>query len=222
MEGLSGESLKILPNATPKILNAPKDSQIVVIGAGCFGLSTAYHLLLRGYDDITVLDRSATLPAPDAASNDINRSMYPSQKYYPTSMPRDFGKRMESRKSSHLDSKSHHLDQQYIHFSWFFCSVVRSSYADKFYAKLAKEAIASWKDQEKWGDTYDEWVNSLATIQYQDPRGVLLCLVRLHRAAVPWFFVEYQRRGQVGSLRCQPGIFCEPQLLDHDDTQVTD
>ena len=53
-----------------------KNEKIVVVGAGCFGVSTAYHLLQRGYMDITILDRSTTLPAPDAASNDINRSQY--------------------------------------------------------------------------------------------------------------------------------------------------
>ncbi|KAF8806532.1 FAD dependent oxidoreductase [Phlegmacium glaucopus] len=84
-----------------------KNEKIVVVGAGCFGVSTAYHLLQRGYMDVTILDRSTTLPAPDAASNDINR-------------------------------------------------VVRSSYSDRMYAELAREAILSWKDQKKWGDTYHE------------------------------------------------------------------
>ena len=51
-----------------------KDTQIVIIGAGCFGASTAYHLLLQGYANVTILDRALSLPAPDAASNDINRS----------------------------------------------------------------------------------------------------------------------------------------------------
>jgi len=85
----------------------PKNEKIVVVGAGCFGVSTAYHLLQRGYLDVTILDRSTILPAPDAASNDINR-------------------------------------------------VVRSSYSDRIYAELAREAILSWKDQKKWGDTYHE------------------------------------------------------------------
>ncbi|KAF4621342.1 hypothetical protein D9613_000843 [Agrocybe pediades] len=84
-----------------------KDDKIVIVGAGCFGVSTAYHLLERGYTDVTILDRSNVLPAPDAASNDINR-------------------------------------------------IVRSSYDDKFYTLLARQAIASWKDQEKWGDSYHE------------------------------------------------------------------
>ena len=50
------------------------DSPIVIVGAGCFGLSTAYHLLKRGFTDVTVLDRAEALPARDAASNDLNKS----------------------------------------------------------------------------------------------------------------------------------------------------
>ncbi|KAJ3519778.1 hypothetical protein NM688_g9253 [Phlebia brevispora] len=34
--------------------------------------------------------------------------------------------------------------------------VVRSSYSDIFYSRLAKEAIQLWKDREVWGDTYHE------------------------------------------------------------------
>ncbi len=52
------------------------DRHIVVIGAGVFGLSSAYHLLQRGYKNVTVIDRAATLPAPDAASTDKNKSGY--------------------------------------------------------------------------------------------------------------------------------------------------
>lgn len=47
---------------------------VVIVGAGCFGLSTAYHLLKRGHRLVTVLDRSPVLPAPEAASTDINKS----------------------------------------------------------------------------------------------------------------------------------------------------
>lgn len=46
---------------------------VVIIGAGCFGISTAVHLLRRGYKNVTILDKSAILPAPDAASTDINK-----------------------------------------------------------------------------------------------------------------------------------------------------
>ncbi|THU85714.1 FAD dependent oxidoreductase [Dendrothele bispora CBS 962.96] len=51
---------------------SPQD-KIVIIGAGCFGISTAYHLSKRGFTDITVIDRSETLPAKDGSSNDFNR-----------------------------------------------------------------------------------------------------------------------------------------------------
>ncbi|KAJ3475621.1 hypothetical protein NLI96_g11721 [Meripilus lineatus] len=83
------------------------DSRVLIIGAGCFGLSTAYHLLKRGYKNITILDRSPSVPAPDAASTDINK-------------------------------------------------IVRSSYSDIFYARLAREAIEAWKDRDEWSDTYHE------------------------------------------------------------------
>ncbi|KAF9039442.1 FAD dependent oxidoreductase [Hymenopellis radicata] len=84
----------------------PTDS-ILVIGAGCFGISTAYHLLKRGFTDVTVLDRTETLPPVDGSSNDFNR-------------------------------------------------IVRSSYYDPFYSKLAQDAIASWKDRDLFGDSYHE------------------------------------------------------------------
>lgn len=34
-----------------------KSDRIVIIGAGVFGLSTALHLALRGYKNVTVFDR---------------------------------------------------------------------------------------------------------------------------------------------------------------------
>src|SRR6266849_3602130 len=51
-----------------------RNDPVVIVGAGCFGISTAYHLLQRGFTDVTVLDRSERLPAPDAASTDLNKS----------------------------------------------------------------------------------------------------------------------------------------------------
>ncbi|KIJ52363.1 hypothetical protein M422DRAFT_74013 [Sphaerobolus stellatus SS14] len=51
----------------------PKHSQILVVGTGAFGISTALHLLRRGYTNVTVIDRASMLPAPDAASTDINK-----------------------------------------------------------------------------------------------------------------------------------------------------
>ena len=53
-----------------------KEGKIIVVGAGCFGISSALHLLKRGYRDVTVLYRSEVLPAPEAASTDINKSKF--------------------------------------------------------------------------------------------------------------------------------------------------
>ncbi|THH18114.1 hypothetical protein EW146_g2820 [Bondarzewia mesenterica] len=50
-----------------------QDDKILIVGAGCFGISSAYHLLKRGFTNVTVIDRSDVLPAPDAASTDINK-----------------------------------------------------------------------------------------------------------------------------------------------------
>lgn len=50
------------------------NTSFLIVGAGCFGVSTAYHLLKRGYHNVTIVDRSANLPAPDAASTDLNKS----------------------------------------------------------------------------------------------------------------------------------------------------
>ncbi|KZS88241.1 FAD dependent oxidoreductase [Sistotremastrum niveocremeum HHB9708] len=84
-----------------------KSDKILIIGAGCFGLSSAYHLLKSGYTNIVVVDQSDTLPAPNAASTDLNK-------------------------------------------------IVRTSYSDIVYTKLAAEAIETWKDRDVWGDVYHE------------------------------------------------------------------
>ena len=54
----------------------PGDKVVVIIGAGVFGLSTAYQLLTRGYKDVTVLDRAQELPARDGAGYDLNKGVY--------------------------------------------------------------------------------------------------------------------------------------------------
>ncbi len=57
-------------------MSAKLESQILIVGAGVFGISTASHLLSRGYKNVTVIDRSTVLPAPDAASTDKNKSAH--------------------------------------------------------------------------------------------------------------------------------------------------
>ncbi|KZT39288.1 FAD dependent oxidoreductase [Sistotremastrum suecicum HHB10207 ss-3] len=84
-----------------------KADKILIIGAGCFGLSSAYHLLKSGYTNVVVVDQSDTLPAPNAASTDLNK-------------------------------------------------IVRTSYSDIVYTKLAAEAIETWKDRDVWGGVYHE------------------------------------------------------------------
>ncbi|KAL4893024.1 FAD dependent oxidoreductase [Aspergillus ambiguus] len=49
-----------------------KNNKIVIIGAGIFGLSTAYQLASEGYRNIVVLDRHMP-PVPDGSSSDISR-----------------------------------------------------------------------------------------------------------------------------------------------------
>ena len=59
------------------MLSATSSSKptVVIVGAGVFGLSTAYHLLERNYTEVTVLDRAEHLPAVDAASTDMNKGV---------------------------------------------------------------------------------------------------------------------------------------------------
>lgn len=50
-----------------------KQSPILILGAGTFGLSTAYHLALAGYTNVTVLEKSPTFPPGLSAGNDLNK-----------------------------------------------------------------------------------------------------------------------------------------------------
>ncbi|KAF7560317.1 hypothetical protein G7046_g3838 [Stylonectria norvegica] len=49
-----------------------KTSSIVIIGAGTFGISTAYHLAQRGYTNVTCIDRQP-VPSVDSAGCDLNK-----------------------------------------------------------------------------------------------------------------------------------------------------
>ncbi|KAL4797585.1 FAD dependent oxidoreductase [Aspergillus venezuelensis] len=66
-----------------------RETPIIIIGGGTFGTSTAYHLAVKGYKAITVLDRFP-VPSFEAAGNDINkivRTEYPEALY--TRLARD-------------------------------------------------------------------------------------------------------------------------------------
>lgn len=46
---------------------------ILILGAGCFGVSTAFHLASHGYSNITVLDKDSEVPSRFSAANDLNK-----------------------------------------------------------------------------------------------------------------------------------------------------
>ncbi|KAL0941560.1 fructosyl amine:oxygen oxidoreductase [Colletotrichum truncatum] len=58
-----------MENGNPPLTKA---SSIVIIGAGTFGISTAYHLVKRGYSNITCIDRHP-IPSLDSAAYDLNK-----------------------------------------------------------------------------------------------------------------------------------------------------
>ncbi|KAF7346380.1 DAO domain-containing protein [Mycena sanguinolenta] len=93
-------------SATPKIQFQRLDSKPAQTSPVNMAHDRNGKILIVGAD-VTVIDRAATLPAPDGASNDINR-------------------------------------------------VVRTSYSDDFYSKLAFDAIREWKTRDKWHDAYHE------------------------------------------------------------------
>lgn len=49
-----------------------KSESIIVVGAGTFGLSTAWHLARAGYTDVTVIDRHDA-PSIASAGYDLNK-----------------------------------------------------------------------------------------------------------------------------------------------------
>ncbi|KAJ4419956.1 hypothetical protein N0V82_004671 [Gnomoniopsis sp. IMI 355080] len=50
-----------------------RDAQILIIGAGTFGLSTAYSMARSGYRSITILETGSAIPSPLSAANDLNK-----------------------------------------------------------------------------------------------------------------------------------------------------
>lgn len=49
-----------------------KDSPVLVVGAGTFGLSTVWHLARRGYTNVVCVDKFG-YPSPDSAGYDLNK-----------------------------------------------------------------------------------------------------------------------------------------------------
>lgn len=50
-----------------------KDSNVAIVGAGAWGLSTALHLTEQGYNNITVYERADAIPSPHSAAWDLNK-----------------------------------------------------------------------------------------------------------------------------------------------------
>ncbi|KAF0322163.1 FAD dependent oxidoreductase [Colletotrichum asianum] len=46
---------------------------VLIIGAGTFGLSAAYHLTRAGYKSITILEKGTSVPSELSAGNDVNK-----------------------------------------------------------------------------------------------------------------------------------------------------
>ncbi|KAI8956695.1 FAD dependent oxidoreductase [Daldinia sp. FL1419] len=46
---------------------------VLIVGAGCFGLATAYTLASSGYTKITVLEKDDVMPSRFSAGNDLNK-----------------------------------------------------------------------------------------------------------------------------------------------------
>ena len=50
-----------------------KDSRIIILGSGAWGLSTALHLINSGHVNVTVIDRAETIPSRYSAAWDLNK-----------------------------------------------------------------------------------------------------------------------------------------------------
>lgn len=50
-----------------------KDQPIFILGAGAWGLSTAFHLNKAGYQNITVFEAAESIPSQYSAGYDLNK-----------------------------------------------------------------------------------------------------------------------------------------------------
>ncbi|ORX35725.1 FAD dependent oxidoreductase [Kockovaella imperatae] len=54
-------------------MGSVQKQKAVIIGSGIFGMSTALWMLKDGSYDVVILEKCETVPAPDAASSDLNK-----------------------------------------------------------------------------------------------------------------------------------------------------
>lgn len=52
---------------------ARRDSPVLILGGGAWGLSTALHMIDSGYSDITVIERAEQIPSRYSAAWDLNK-----------------------------------------------------------------------------------------------------------------------------------------------------
>ena len=52
---------------------ARKDSSVLILGGGAWGLSTALHMSNSGYVDLTVIERAEQIPSRYSAAWDLNK-----------------------------------------------------------------------------------------------------------------------------------------------------
>lgn len=50
-----------------------KDSPVIIVGGGAWGLSSALHMSRAGYSNITVYERAEQIPSIYSAAWDINK-----------------------------------------------------------------------------------------------------------------------------------------------------
>ena len=50
-----------------------KDSPVLILGGGAWGLSTALHMINSGYVDVTVIERAERIPSRYSAAWDLNK-----------------------------------------------------------------------------------------------------------------------------------------------------
>ena len=52
---------------------ARKDSPVLILGGGAWGLSTALHMSNSGYVELTVIERAEQIPSRYSAAWDLNK-----------------------------------------------------------------------------------------------------------------------------------------------------
>ena len=50
-----------------------KDSPVLILGGGAWGLSTALHMLNSGYNDVRVIERAEKIPSRYSGAWDLNK-----------------------------------------------------------------------------------------------------------------------------------------------------